>query len=132
MSYGYSPVIPLQRNAEDGFYVLTKTIAQNIQQNFKNLLLTSPGERVMIPDFGVGLRAYLFENLSFEVQSNITERIENQVSEFMPFLNIDEMDFFDHKDAMTGLTENVLAIRIFYSIPSQGISDMLTISKDII
>ena len=50
MSYGYSPVIPLQRNAEDGFYVLTKTIAQNIQQNFKNLLLTSPGERVMIPD----------------------------------------------------------------------------------
>ena len=67
MAYGFSPVIPLQKNDEDGFYVLTKTLAQNIKQNIKNLMLTSPGERVMISDFGVGLRNFLFQNNSAEL-----------------------------------------------------------------
>ena len=31
MSYGISPVIPLQKSEEDGFYALTKTITQNVR-----------------------------------------------------------------------------------------------------
>ena len=62
MAFGLSPVIPLQKDSVDGFYVLTKTLAENTKQNFKNLLLTTPGERVMIPGFGVGLRNLLFDN----------------------------------------------------------------------
>ena len=93
MAYGYSAVLPLQRDDTDGFYVLTKTIPQNIKQNFKNLLLTTPGERVMIPDFGVGLRRFLFENNSFELQDKISERIDNQVSLYMPFVAVNQVQF---------------------------------------
>lgn len=132
MAYGYSPVIPLQQNKEDGFYVLTKTISQNIKQNFKNLILTSPGERVMIPDFGVGLRRMLFDNLSFQLKSEISDRIQSQVSQFMPFLNVNEIEFFDREDSPNAIQENTLAVRIFYSIPSQGIDDMLAISREVI
>ena len=87
MAYGFSPVIPLQKNNIDGFYVLTKTLQQNIKLNIKSIFLTSPGERVMINDFGVGLRSYLFENNSFELQSQIKSKIKNQIKTYMPYKN---------------------------------------------
>lgn len=127
MSYGISPVIPLQKNEEDGFYALTKTIVQNIKQNFKNLLLTSPGERVMQPTFGVGLKHFLFENNSFELQSEISDQINSQTEKYMPFVNIKEIQIFEEKDPLKIQFNNILSIRIFYSVPSRGIVDSIDI-----
>ena len=53
---GISPKLPLLVDKQDGPYGLNKRLNQSIKQNFKNLILTSPGERVMIPEFGVGLK----------------------------------------------------------------------------
>ena len=52
---GISPKLPISKNKEDG-YTLTKTYLESTQQNLKNLLLTVPGERMMDPDFGVGMK----------------------------------------------------------------------------
>ena len=127
MAYGYSAVLPLQRDDTDGFYVLTKTIPQNIKQNFKNLLLTTPGERVMIPDFGVGLRRFLFENNSFELQDKISERIDNQVSLYMPFVAVNQVQFFDQANSLKSNFGNLLSLRIIYSIPGMSISVTLVV-----
>ena len=51
----YSPRLPLQIDSTNGFSN-NQTILQVVQQNLKMLLLTSPGERVMDPNFGVGIR----------------------------------------------------------------------------
>ena len=117
MAYGISPVIPLQRDDDDGFYSLTKTAAANIQQNLKNLVLTAPGERVMIPNFGVGVRNYLFENNQLNTQSKIVEKMNEQVSIFMPFVNIDNVEFF-------GDDQQILAMQIFYSVPSVSLFNL--------
>ena len=58
---GISPKLPLTRDRQDGF-ALNKTVLDSIKQNVKMVVLTSPGERVMDPAFGVGVRRYLFEN----------------------------------------------------------------------
>ena len=42
--------LPLTYNSADGFTMI-KTIRQMIKQNFKMLILTNPGERVMEPQF---------------------------------------------------------------------------------
>ena len=68
---GIGPKLPLNQMTEGGFD-LTKTIAENVQQNLKNLILTNPGERIMNPDFGVGLRNYLFENASEGLYNTIS------------------------------------------------------------
>jgi phage baseplate assembly protein W len=47
--------LPLARDASDG-YGMIKSFKTMIRQNFKMLLLTSPGERIMEPNFGVGLK----------------------------------------------------------------------------
>ena len=57
-------------------------ISENIKQNFKNLILTVPGERVMLPDFGVGLKQYLFTNQGYiaELETAVATRIKDQVN----------------------------------------------------
>jgi phage baseplate assembly protein W len=130
MAFGFSPVIPIQRDDTDGFYVLTKTIAQNVRQNLRNLMLTNPGERVMVPNFGAGLRQFLFENNTFEIQSNISDRIESQIETYMPFVKIERIDFSEVQDSLEPNYGNLLSIRIFYGVPSKGLSDMLTVSKE--
>ncbi len=116
MAYGISAVIPLQKDDQDGFYVLTKSLLQNIKQNFKNLVLTTPGERVMIPEFGVGVRRYLFEN-SEDIKSEISFNISEQVDRYMPFISVDDLEFFEEN-------EQIILLKITYSVPSQSIFDL--------
>jgi len=130
MAYGYSAVLPLQKSPEDGFYALTKTIAQNTKQNLKNLLLTNPGERVMIPDFGVGLRYLLFENTENVLISKVTERIEDQVSTYLPYVLINGIDYLKLDPPHEGGEDrNALGIQIYYSVPQFGFSDLLEVHK---
>ena len=57
---GYSPKLPLSLDPQDGFR-LTRTLKEVTSQNLKMLVLTSPGERIMEPAFGVGMYNFLFE-----------------------------------------------------------------------
>ena len=50
-------------NAEAVFYS-SYTTKEQVKSNLLNVLLTEPGERILKPNFGVGLRNYLFENTS--------------------------------------------------------------------
>ena len=67
---GISIKLPLSLDPDDG-YKLNKTLKEVARQNLKMLVLTAPGERIMIPEFGVGIRNYLFENMSSDVFSMI-------------------------------------------------------------
>ena len=51
----FGVALPIRRSSNDGFEMLTrfKTL---IRQNLKMILLTAPGERIMYPEFGVGMR----------------------------------------------------------------------------
>jgi phage baseplate assembly protein W len=39
-------------------------LVQTARQKLKNIVLTNPGERVMLPNFGVGIKRYLFSQNS--------------------------------------------------------------------
>ena len=109
---GLSPKLPVTRDPSDGFS-LTKTYKELATQNFKNLMLTSPGERMMDPNFGVGLRRYLFQPMSVFTFDDITERIHQQVDTYMPFLKIIDI-FFDTPPGEE--FDNSLGVRIEYFI----------------
>ena len=83
---GYSPSLPLVYDNESGPYNMLNTLDGIIKQNLKMLLLTSPGERIMIPDYGVGLKNYLFEHNTLVTRGEIKSKIIEQVNIFMPFL----------------------------------------------
>ena len=85
MTSGYDANLPLTIDSVDMFYTLNKTLKENIKQSVKMLFLTSPGERIMVPEYGVGFRNFLFEQTPEEA---IIERINAQVGTFLPNLTI--------------------------------------------
>lgn len=115
----YSVALPLTYDSGDGFTML-KRIRDVAKQNFKMLILTIPGERVMEPDFGVGLKRYLFENFSETVYAEIDARIRKQVAIYMPMLVIQEIEFMSSDQ-----DNNYLAVSIAYQIPGIGVKDLL-------
>tara|TARA_Y100000592_G_C5440492_1_gene303104 strand:+ start:1061 stop:1429 length:369 start_codon:yes stop_codon:yes gene_type:complete len=111
--------LPLVRDTGDGFKMIKK-FKTLIKQNFKMLLLTEQGERVMEPDFGVGLKSFLFENYTQSTFAKIERRILDQSSIYMPVVNIQEIIF----DTVPS-NENALLIKIKYSIPNLNTEDLL-------
>ena len=70
----------------------TFTTFEQIKSNIKNLLLTKRGERVMQPQFGSGLQELLFEQNVDDLEGRIQTTIEDSISQWLPFVNIDEID----------------------------------------
>ena len=91
-----------------------------IRQNLKMLILTNPGERVMIPDFGVGISTYLFENFTETTYSQIENDIKQQAAKYLPVVAINRIGF-DNSTPDNG----VLEIYLEYFIPALGIKDLL-------
>jgi phage baseplate assembly protein W len=48
------------------------------------LIFTSPGERVFLPNFGVDLRSYVFEQLDDSLIANLQQNISNQIRLYVP------------------------------------------------
>ena len=127
-----APRLPLAANNRFGFDMLV-TIRQAVKQNFKCLILTAPGERIMDPQFGVGLRKYIFQNHGPEVEKNIKVNIRQQTKKYMPFVNIVDATivFGNPIDVQTDSTSaNKLSLSINYIIQSVGISDVLNLTLD--
>lgn len=59
----YSPKLPLQIG-QDNLFESNLDVLDNIKQNLKMIILTNPGEKIMDPEFGIGIRRYLFEHAS--------------------------------------------------------------------
>tara|TARA_R110000824_G_scaffold61948_1_gene164376 strand:+ start:159 stop:551 length:393 start_codon:yes stop_codon:yes gene_type:complete len=116
---GITPQLPLNVDNIDGHYKLIKSYKNTVRQNFKNLILTSPGERMMDPEFGVGIRNYLFENTSIELTSQIEARIYEQTSKYLPFVDVTNVSFGMQSGDEVG-TVNALNVTIsYYIIPLQ-------------
>ena len=123
---GYSPKLPLTLDPNDG-YLLTHNLKEVVAQNLKMLILTSPGERIMEPLFGVGVYNYLFELNTIHTQIAIKERILQQTKKYMPFVQILQIEFMDPEQ---GGDFEALGISIRYSIPSINSTDILRINLE--
>ena len=127
---GISPKVPLIYDSTDGPYQLNKNLKQTINQNLKMLVLTSPGERIMIPEFGVGLRRFLFEQVGEETFSNLADRIVEQANLYIPIVNIEKIDFIT-SDENSSLSLNEVQVSIKYNILPYDGSDQLLITSQL-
>ena len=120
--------LPLSYSNEDGPYALTKALGENVKQNFKNLLLTVRGERIMLPEFGVGLYEMLFEPMAGKTYQEITTRIYEQTEKYMSFIDILAVRF-ETSDTDSLLAANEVKVSIRYNIGSLNLQDTLQITS---
>ena len=89
----------------------TETIQEQNKANLINLLLTYPGERVNLPDYGIGLKNLLFEQ-QIDLE-NLKEDIQQQALIHIPSIRI--------QDIQTGLSEDEHTI--FISLTYTNLED---------
>lgn len=120
MASGITLKVPLTVTPEDGHYELLKTYSESVKQNLKMLLLTSQGERIMTPTYGVGLKKYLFELANPATYAVITEIISNQIRLFLPYVRLTNVLVSDSQSINPENyyinSNNSVSVRIEYSI----------------
>ena len=77
---------PLDHSPE-GFFYKTKTVLEQSKANLRNLLLTTPGERIFQPSFGSRLKNIVFEQ-GQDIPNRVEESIRTATDTFLPYINI--------------------------------------------
>jgi phage baseplate assembly protein W len=85
---------------------------------FENILLTNPGEKLSDPNFGVGLRSFLFEptNNLFDLQNVISEQL-GRYAQGIRILSVD-VD-------LSGVDGNAVFVSVKYLNPNKTIGEYL-------
>lgn len=83
---------------------------EDIRQAIRIILETEPGERVMRPDFGAGLRALVFEPINTHTLALARHRVENALVQWEP--RIDSIEVKVQVRPAQGL----LAIEVRYRV----------------
>lgn len=75
---------------------------QDIHESLRILLGTTPGERVMQPAYGCGLKALIFDTISESSVTEIRDAVERAVLFFEPRITLDRIAV-DTTDMLDGL-----------------------------
>ena len=128
--HGIGLLLPVSVDSRHGTYSLITDYHDEIKQNFKNLVLTNPGERIMNPDFGVGIRKFLFEN-HVDATHRIEKRLHEQVSKYMPYIIIENI-FFDAADdrGVDLIDRHILSVQVVFSVPNMNFESTLAIDSE--
>ncbi len=84
---------------------------EDIKQSLEILMSTSPGERVMNPAYGCGLRSLTFENIGETTITEIEDLIERAVLFFEPRIDLNNVEV-EVEDVYRGL----IRIQLNYTI----------------
>lgn len=84
---------------------------QDIHESLFIILSTTPGERIMQPTFGCGLKAHMFDELNESVVTEIRDAIERAILFFEPRISVNAIAM-DESGALDGR----LDIRIDYTV----------------
>ncbi len=116
-----TPTTPLKLDQFE-LYESTEEIKEVVKFHIKNIVLTNPGEKISDANFGVGIKAYLFENLTQSTAAALDSRIRRQIARYAPDVEILSIQVDPFED------ENSMAFKISYFIPIINKSDILSFS----
>ena len=106
----------------------TVAFEEDIRQAIKIILSTNRGERLMRPDFGAGLNAFMFEPVSVTTMELVRTRVEESLIDWEPRIDVEQVTVTSASvetgrpvpvdvDSLTGPTSgNALLINIRYRV----------------
>lgn len=65
--------------------------AENIRQSIQLILLTERGERIMLPEFGAGLKRFLFQPNTVATRRLIEEEISRSLERWEPRIRLENV-----------------------------------------
>ena len=114
----HTPQFPLSLGSNTLFSEADNT-KQVVLFHLKNLILTNPGEKISDPDYGVGIRSYLFENITRGVLNNIAKDIDLAIKKYLDYIDVTNITVTSPPDS------NYVSVKVSFEIPSIDISEDL-------
>tara|TARA_R110002012_G_scaffold300000_1_gene499440 strand:+ start:1884 stop:2297 length:414 start_codon:yes stop_codon:yes gene_type:complete len=93
------------------------TTREAIKNNLINFFMTEPGEIPLNPQFGGGLRGFIFEQIATDNLDFLKERIQSQLKVSFPDIIVNELEVLRQED------NNQITVSLTYSVinqPSSG------------
>lgn len=126
--------LPMNSNGKDnsgGIFNMSYTTEEQSISNFKNLLLTRKGERVMHPNYGIGIQERIFEPNTPTIQTEIEFEIRSQTSYYLPYIlinNLTVQTLPDSTDINIGAdSEHAIQIVIEFQVTESGANRRMVI-----
>lgn len=98
------------------------TTQEAIKNNLINFFLTDPGERPGNPQFGGGLRRFIFEQISKDNLGFLKEDVETKLKEEFPNILVQQLDVLSNPD------QNQVTVQFSYSVENTNIEDEVTLN----
>jgi phage baseplate assembly protein W len=92
-----------------------------IKNNLINFFLTNPGERFLNPNFGGGLRNFIFSQIAEDNLEFLKEDISSKVETYFSNIKIEELNITSQDDI------NQITVTMKYSVINTNITDNLEI-----
>ena len=96
---------------QDGYFATTKTTIESVKNNIRLLLQTQKGERMFQPNLGMGIRRFLFEQITEDTQVQIENDIVDTFATWLPFVELREIDV-----DLAEQDQNKINIKIVFNI----------------
>jgi phage baseplate assembly protein W len=84
---------------------------QDICQSLQIILATNHGERVMRPEFGAGLRDFVFEPADLSTMHRLQQRVQEALIDWEPRIRVNSVDV-----SLDASTRSTLSISITYTV----------------
>jgi phage baseplate assembly protein W len=117
---GVGWAFPVRPAADGSGEVALAVYEEDIRQAIRLILETNPGERVMRPDFGAGLRALVFEPINTTTLGLVRYRVEQALVVWEPRIEVMEVTVTASPDQRSRLDIDiryrVRAVNTFYNL----------------
>ena len=92
-----------------------------IKSGLINFFLTNPGERYLNPEFGGGLRGFLFEQIEDNNINSLQSTINSLLQQYFTNINIESLNILKQED------NNTIIVVLKYTVNDTNISDTINI-----
>lgn len=112
---GISTPVRMSSDSNSVFNMHTDLLKQ-IRDNFRNMIATNHGERLLLHDFGANLRPLVFELGNENIDEIAIRNIFETTKKYMPFVSLET--FETENLGNDGFGNATVKIRVAFSVPS--------------
>lgn len=109
-------------DSREGIFGMHYSMADQLHDNLRNMLLTNWGERLGMYDFGANLRPLMSEMVADEdFADEAMNRVRKACAKWMPYVDLETFDMTSAAETHTGLA--VKQLTIIYNVASLNIKE---------